>query len=138
MFASVLVDSNIFIGLLHRKLDPVVELGGWIGDGDLATCGMIRLEVERGLRSSRLKKHISGLLDVMIYGHSSTKTWQRASQLAWELDRTGRTLPATDLLIATIALEMGASVLTADRHFSHIPGLSVLHPAKELPGWKPM
>jgi predicted nucleic acid-binding protein len=138
MSKSVLVDSNVFIGLLHRRVDPVVELGQWIDDGNLATCGMVRLEVERGLRSPRLKEYIGGIFDVMIFGHSSVKTWECATRLAWELDRTGRTLPSTDILIATIAMELDASVLTADAHFFHIPGLEVLHPENELPGWNPV
>jgi predicted nucleic acid-binding protein len=132
---SVLVDSNVFIGLLQRRVDPVLELGEWIGDGDLVTCGMVRLEVERGLRFPKLRQHLGQFFDVMIFGPSSTKTWERATQLAWDLDRRGRTLPAQDLLIATIALEMGATILTADNHFQEIPGLSLFHPSQELPNW---
>ena len=47
---SVLVDSNVYIGLLRRGFDPVAVLGPWAGSTDVATCGMVRLEVERGLR----------------------------------------------------------------------------------------
>lgn len=132
---SVLVDSNVFIGLLRRRVDPAVVLGAWIGDGDLVTCGMVRLEVERGLKVPKLRKHLSGFFDVMIFGSTSVKTWELATQLAWQLDRRGRVLPAQDLLIATIALEMGVSILTEDAHFEGIPGLKILSPAEEFPEW---
>lgn len=34
MGVSVLVDSNVYIGLLRRSMDPVKVLGDWIGEGD--------------------------------------------------------------------------------------------------------
>ena len=34
----------------ESKTEAVEILGGWIGHSDLATCGMIHLEVERGLK----------------------------------------------------------------------------------------
>ena len=52
--------------------------------------------------------------------------WERATQLAWSLDRQGVVLPAQDLLIAACALHANATVLTADAHFSRIPGLRVI------------
>jgi predicted nucleic acid-binding protein len=61
MTGPVLVDSNVYIGLLRRGLDPVEILGGWIGDGDLATCGMVRLEVERGLKVERIRRRVSSM-----------------------------------------------------------------------------
>ncbi len=135
MQGSVVVDSNVFIGLLRRSLDPVTLLGEWIGEGDLATCGMVRLEVERGLRVPKLRQRLSDFFDVMIYCQTSSKVWAKAADLAWKLDRSGVTLPAQDLLIATVALELGAAVLTDDAHFEEIPGLFVLKPSRELPGW---
>lgn len=135
MSRSALVDSNVFIGLIRRRLDPVKELGAWIGDGDLVTCGLVRFEVERGLRTPHLLLHLRGFFNVMISGQSSPKTWERTAQLAWDLDRKGIILPAQDLLIATIALEMGVAVLTDDSHFDEVPGLQVFTPGDELPGW---
>jgi predicted nucleic acid-binding protein len=49
--------------------------------------------------------------------------WQRTAALAWDLDRSGVVLPATDLSIAGCAITHGALVLTFDRHFQQIPGV---------------
>ncbi len=135
MDASVLVDSNVFIGLLQRRRDPVGVLGSWIGEGDLITCGMVRLEVERGLRTADLRQHLAGFFNVMRYGHTSNKVWENATQLAWTLDRQGRTLPAQDLLIAAIARSLDAAVLTDDAHFLAIPSVTVLRPGDCLAEW---
>jgi len=64
---------------------------------------------------------------VMIFLPSSNAVWERATQLAWSLDRRGMVLPAQDLLIAACALQAHAAVLTLDAHFEQIPGLRVLN-----------
>ena len=52
--------------------------------------------------------------------------WIRAGQLAGGLRKQGITIPLSDILIATLALEHKAAVLTIDRHFSLIEGLQVV------------
>ena len=132
---SVLVDSNVFIGLLRRGLDPVKVLGEWAGATDLATCGMVRLEVERALRVRRVWKHLKAFFDVLIMVPTGNRAWERAAELACSLDRRGITLPSQDCLIAACAQAANAAVLTDDRHFDHIPGLEIMRPSGELRGW---
>jgi predicted nucleic acid-binding protein len=132
---NVLVDSNVYIGLLRRGLDPVEVLGAWAGPTDLATCGMVRLEVERGLRVEQVHRHLKAFFDVLIMIPTGHPAWARATDLAWSLDRRGITLPSQACLIAACAQAAGAAVLTDDRHFDHIPGIEVLRPSEELGGW---
>ncbi len=135
MAASVLVDSNVYIGLLRRGVDPVACLGDWIGNGDLVICGMVRMEVERGLRVEKIRKRMSGFFDVMINVPTTNKIWEDATEVAWRLGRQGVTLPAQDLLIAESAAEIGAAVLTDDGHFARIPGVRLLLPGEQFADW---
>jgi predicted nucleic acid-binding protein len=135
MNVPVLVDSNVYIGLLRRGLDPAEILGDWIGSGDLATCGMVRLEVERGLKIEKIRRRVGAFFDVLINVPTSNKIWEQASGLAWTLDRSGITLPAKDILIATCAGEIGAAVLTDDKHFEEFSGLQVFKPGEEFEDW---
>ena len=135
MNAPVLVDSNVYIGLLRRGLDPAEILGDWIGSGDLATCGMVRLEVERGLKIEKIRRRVGAFFDVLINVPTSNKIWENSASLAWTLDRSGITLPAQDILIATCAQEIGAAVLTDDKHFEEFTGLQVFKPREEFEGW---
>ena len=135
MGVSVLVDSNVYIGLLRRSVDPVKVLGDWIGEGDLATCGMVRLEVERGLKVEKMRRSLGHFFNVLINDPTSNKIWEQATTIAWTLDRCGAALPAQDILIAACAKELGAAVLTDDAHFERILGLPVLKPASELDCW---
>jgi predicted nucleic acid-binding protein len=135
MSATVLVDSNVFISLLRRGLDPVELLGDWIGNGDLATCGMVRMEVERGLKIDRIRRRIGNFFDVLINVPTTNKIWEQATETAWKLGRSGITLPAQDILIAACASEIGAAVLSDDKHFDEFTGLQIFKPAEEFPEW---
>ncbi|NJK92515.1 MAG: PIN domain nuclease [Blastochloris sp.] len=128
MEKSVLVDTNVFIELTRRRLDPVSSLRDWaaIDDRNLVTCGMIRLELLRGIRVLRHRQMLESLLDVMINVPTDNRIWEEATDLAWRLDRSGLTLPAQDILIATCAFREDAMVMTLDHHFQNIPGLELI------------
>jgi predicted nucleic acid-binding protein len=124
----ILPDSNIYIGAVRAGVDPFQQFAAGIDDRDweFATCGMVMLEVCRGQRDPNLLKRYRERFAVMIFVPTTHQIWERAAQLAWELDRQGRVLPAQDILIAAHALQANAAVLTADAHFQQIPGLRVL------------
>lgn len=125
MARPVLVDSSIYIGLLRRKKDPAVVLKRWAGDRDLATCGMIRVEIIRGLRENQLRTRMEALLDLLLNIPTDNRLWEETADLAWQLDRSGRILPAQDILIAASARRIEAELLTDDHHFDLIPGLRI-------------
>lgn len=131
MASEVVVDSNVFMKLLRCRQDPARVLIHAYGLGSLATCGMIRLEVLRGLRDPKLFARISALMDVMIHLPSDNRLWSEATDLAWQLDRKGMVIPSADVVIAASALRLGAAVLTFDAHFQQIDGLRVITPPAE-------
>jgi len=124
MVSAALVDSNVFIALTRRDED----LPRWLGSrfDDIYTCGMVRLEVLRGIRDPRLRDDMAGFFDVFCHVQTDNKLWEQAIELGWELDRRGRIIPAQDILIAACALREGVPVFTADKHFENIPGLTVI------------
>jgi hypothetical protein len=50
--------------------------------------------------------------------------WLKAGKLSSSLRRKGINLPLTDVAIAAIAIEYNFAILTLDRHFENIPGIS--------------
>ena len=124
----VLVDSNVFIDSLRRGADPMAELHERYPATDLVTCGVVKAEVLRGVRSLRARERLEGLFDVMRYVQTSQRLWDEALQLAWTLDREGRIIPLTDIVIASCAIHEGAIVLTSERHFDLVPGLQIQRP----------
>lgn len=122
----ILPDSNIYIDAARADIDPFGTFAPYADDWEFATCGMVLMEVCRGLREPSLLQSFRERFSVMIFIPTTKTIWDRATQLAWSLDRQGRPLPAQDLLIAACALHAGATVLTRDVHFQHIPGLQVI------------
>ena len=133
MASDVLIDSNVYIDLLRAKKDVVATLYEWaeFRGGSLAICGMIRLEVLRGMKSLKAFQSISSLMDVMINIPSDNHLWSEATDLAWNLDRKGITIPGADAVIAASALRSGSAVMTSDAYFSRIEGLRVIAPPGE-------
>lgn len=130
--SALLVDSSFFIELLQKGLDPGTELLREVELLDLATTGMIRLEVVRGISAPKLRARVEDFMSVMINVPNNNKLWMEATQMAWELGREGWTMPAADILIAAAAFRIDAAVLTLDKHFSAIPGLTVFRSLDEL------
>ena len=122
----LVVDSSYYIQRARQGLDPFEELYQATDVWEPATCGMILLEVLRGCLSEKIRKRYEEAFSCMVFLPTSTKVWERAARLAWTLDRQGKTIPATDLIIAASALSDDAVVLTHDAHFAVVPGLRVL------------
>jgi predicted nucleic acid-binding protein len=126
MASPVLPDSNFYINRARAGIDPFVELGARSDDWEFVTCGMVVFEVCRGRSNPTVLQRFRERFAIMSFIAVGMSTWERATQLAWSLDRRGIVLPAPDVLIAACALQVGAFVLTADAHFKEIPGLRVM------------
>jgi predicted nucleic acid-binding protein len=105
---------------------------GRLALNDIVTCGMVRLEVIRGIALPKVRRHMESFFDVMQNVTTDNKLWEDACELGWQVTRKGHNMPAQDIIIAACALRAKAAVLTHDGHFDHIPGLRVLHSLDEL------
>jgi predicted nucleic acid-binding protein len=93
--------------------------------GDLYNCGIVRAEVLRGMKNPRLKADMEAFFDITPEVPTDAKLWRQVSDLGWELGRSGKWPPVTDLAIAACALRIRATLISPDAHFEDIPGLSL-------------
>jgi predicted nucleic acid-binding protein len=121
--SPVLVDSCWYIEHLKNRVDPMAELATIAMTRDVATCGIVRCEVGRGLKDPALLRKFDARWDVMLYVPTDNKLWADAEAMLWRLDRQGMNLPLADVVIACCARRIGAVVLTHDQHFDLIPGI---------------
>ena len=126
MDVPILVDSSVYIRLMRQRLDPVAVLFEHYDPVNLVTCGMVRVEVLRGVRVPRARTRLESFMSVMQYVPADDRLWREATDLAWRIDRSDKPIQATDAVIAASALRLGASVLTLDSDFQRVPGLHVL------------
>ncbi len=126
--ASILVDSNVFIDIMKKGMDPTRFLLNRYEGTDLVTCGVVKAEVLRGIKGVKARNHLENFFNVMCFSDLGSSAWDDIWELAWQLDRKGKVLPLTDIAIASCALRSGAWVMTSDAHFFKIPRLKVLRP----------
>ena len=125
---SILVDSNVFMDYMKRGRDPIRELLNQFDSTHLVTCGVVKAEVLRGIKSLKARAQFEGFFGVMRFANTYSNTWDEVWKLAWKLDREGKVLPLTDIVIAACGLREEAWVLTSDHHFDQIEGLNVIRP----------
>lgn len=121
----ILVDSSKYISWLRLGRHPVALLGGLAQSGELLSCGIVRIEVLRGVLKAPLKQQLTEFFDALPEVALSAAVLEEAADLAWRLDRQGQVLPVSDLLIAVCARRADAVLVTEDRHFQQVPGLRV-------------
>jgi predicted nucleic acid-binding protein len=121
--APVLVDSSWYIRTAREGRNPLRELLPIATVRDVATCSIVRAEVARGIKDPAVLEKFQQRWDVMLHIPTDHRLWADVEKTAWQLDRTGKILPLTDIIIACCARRIGAVVLTHDRHFDSIPGI---------------
>lgn len=123
--AVLLIDSTKYVSWMRAGLNPVSVLAEQLRTRSLVSCGIVRIEVLRGMVKPAAKRQISELFDVIPEIPLDGAIIHDAVETAWQLDRSGRVLPLSDLLIAACAKRAGATVISEDSHFQLVPDLSI-------------
>ncbi len=122
----ILVDTAIYIDRLRAGQDIRQELMPYLASGMLYNCGIIRCEVIRGFKNARIKAEMNAFFNIIPEVPANAKLWQTVAEMAWALDRSsGGSRPLTDIIIARCAMNVGAVLVSPDKHFLDIPGLKV-------------
>ncbi len=123
-----LIDTSAWIlGLKRNSSTQVKNILTEILDKDQsATTGIIILELLQGTKTKKEYEEIFSDLSALHYFKENREIWKKASLLGFELRRKGKTIPSTDLLIASISLYYNLNILHADNHFEIIKSLSNL------------
>ena len=124
MQGSLLVDSSFFISRLGRELDPLTELAEAAGKWEIITRRVVMVEVCRDLENEKALDCFIRAFSMMIMITTTAKLWHKAMDLAWRMDRQGKIMQVTGLVIAPCALEVDATVMTLDSDFLHVPDLT--------------
>lgn len=94
--------------------------------GRVFVCGPVLYELTQGVKSAKERFAVMDALQSLDYLEMTGHLWVRAGELSSTLRKSGKTIPFSDVLIATIALENNLSVITIDKHFRDVQGLDVL------------
>jgi predicted nucleic acid-binding protein len=100
-----------------HKIDNLLD------EDRVALTGPILAEVLRGFRRAEEADWVASRLRMAHYFEPTWEDWRDAAALGRELAARRHDVPLTDLVIATLAQRIEASVFTADPHFDLMPNL---------------
>lgn len=129
MKTKVLVDTSVWVQFFNRiasKEGETVE--DLLRQGRAAIAGIVLTEL---LQGARTEKEFNDILDSIValsFLNTSFETYREAGRLSYNLRRKGLTIPTTDLIIASLAVENKCSVYSIDPHFNKIEGIELYSP----------
>ncbi|MGE0500533.1 MAG: type II toxin-antitoxin system VapC family toxin [Rhizobiaceae bacterium] len=124
-----LLDTNIVSAAVHERSQELDRRLIRVDTRRLyvsaISYGEIRFGLEKNPDAHRLARNVDDFFrEVMILPWTEA-TSEVYGRLRAAMKQAGRALAPLDMLIAAHALEAGATLVTNDRAFRHVPGLTV-------------
>ena len=124
----ILPDTCAWIDFFRGRPTPLAEaLGDSLMRVEVVTCGVVFYELLQGIKNQSEEVLVQNAFQALSHLEMTRELWISAGQLSAQLRSSGHTLPFSDILIATIALDSGSAILTIDRHFEPVPGLVIVN-----------
>lgn len=124
-----MLDTNTVSNLVSGRSQKVRHHVEQIGLDRLAISSLVYGEVRYGIiknpAATRLAKTAAKFFDEISIRPWTVETAEVYGRLREEMRRRGKSLGPLDMLIAAHALEVGATLVTSDRAFYHVPGLAI-------------
>ncbi len=116
-----LVDTSAWIEFFRSDGDAATKqtVGALLLTGNAAMTCPVRFELLQGARDSELAD-LNEAIELCERWPSTPDHWDAAADVARDLRKLGRNLPASDILIAVCAIGNRAPLLVRDRHFQLI------------------
>jgi predicted nucleic acid-binding protein len=123
---GILPDTCAWIDYFRPGEAPLGErLETALAAGVVYVCGPVLCELVQGAKSDKEQATLIHVMAALPFLEMTEKLWIQAGKLSAALRREGKTVPFSDILIATLALDHDLVILTADEHFRIIPGVVV-------------
>ena len=123
---SILPDTCAWIDYFNGHDTPIARsLAQSLTSREVTTCGVVMYELFQGIRSEKEATLLHQAFSSLRFINFNKDLWITAAQLSSTLRKTGVTIPASDIQIATVALQHNLTILTVDQHFRLIPNLKL-------------
>ncbi len=118
----VLIDSSCWIEALRRHGNVQIreEVHQLILKGEAGWCDLIRVELWVGARGLEERKTLRAFEADLITFPLDQQVWSKACQLAEKSRDAGKTIPATDLIIAACAWRHRVPLKHHDAHLTFL------------------
>ena len=121
----VLVDTSVWIEFFKANSSVSNNLELLLIEDSVEICGVVLFELLQGIKSESEKLKIKDILLNLPYVEINKNMWQKSAEISLNIKKKGYTIPFSDILIGTLAIENNFSVFTLDKHFELIPELTL-------------
>jgi predicted nucleic acid-binding protein len=124
----IVADSSALIEYYRRGGSPAVQeaVAAAITEDALAFNGIVFVEVVGFAADEKERRALLASFGAFHRLALEDEDFDLAASIAFDLRRRGRTVPATDLIIAASAIRARAELLHVDDHFDEIATVSAL------------
>ena len=121
----ILPDTCAWIDFFNARSTPMaLAVEQALRHGRVVTCGVVKYELIQGIRDRQEQSLFLDVFRAIDCLEINDELWIAAGHLSKALRQRGKTLPLSDQLIGVVALQHDLTVLTINRHFEDIIGLS--------------
>ncbi|MGI6669838.1 MAG: type II toxin-antitoxin system VapC family toxin [Acetivibrionales bacterium] len=127
MKQKLLFDTSVWIEYFKNNSDVVSFVEKHLLEDSVYLVGIIVSELIQGIKNDKEREIIRSSIDAINFIDMKFGDWIRTGDLSNTLRKSGITIPLTDIAIAAAAIGNDLVLVTRDRHFSQIPGLSIMN-----------
>ena len=119
---AVLIDSSVWIRIFRKSVSEQLakEVDQLIDEQRVAIVPIINLEVLSGASTAEDFLNLKNSFQGLVWFQFNNEIWDISAEWAFELRKSGNSVPLADILIAVTAYKNDAMVLHADKHFDFI------------------
>jgi predicted nucleic acid-binding protein len=117
----------VWIEYFKNNSDVVSFVEKHLLEDSVYLVGIIVSELIQGIKNDKEREIIRSSIDAINFIDMKFGDWIRTGDLSNTLRKSGITIPLTDIAIAAAAIGNDLVLVTRDRHFSQIPGLSIMN-----------
>jgi len=124
-----LLDTSVYVEI-EQGLDKTISQVDSIltkHPGTISICSPVYSEIYYGLLKIKNNQLKLEKLNTLPLVQTTKKSSKILSLIKQDLEKKGLMIPVMDMIIASIAKDMGAILLTKDKHFSNIDALNVIY-----------
>ncbi len=122
---KIIVDTSVWIEYLKNRSPIAENLDHLLLAGNIFTVGPVVSELLQGAKTEKDYQLLKNSIDGLPFIETTFENWTLAGEISYKLRRKGMTLPITACVIAAVAIQQSASVMTYDQRFANIPNLKL-------------
>ena len=120
MNMKTIVDTSIWIEYFKNESNLSASMDKELLAGNIYMTGAVISELLQGAKTEQDFQALKSNIDGVPFIETTLSDWILAGEVSYKLREKGRTIPITDCLVAAIAINNDATVMTLDRHFQYI------------------